>query len=41
VKEGEEMPLIIHPFGVAFTWGKGRLIVIARYCNLFMKLLAF
>jgi hypothetical protein len=41
VKEGEEMPLVIHPLGVAFTGGKGCLIVNARYCNLFMKLLQF
>jgi hypothetical protein len=41
VKEGEKMPLVIHPLGVAFTGGKGRLIVNLRYCNLFMKLLAF
>jgi hypothetical protein len=41
VKEGEEMPPIIHTLGVAFTCGKERLIVNARYCNLFMRLLLF
>jgi hypothetical protein len=41
VKEGEEMPLVVHPLGVAFTGGKGRMIVNSRYCNLFMKLLQF
>jgi hypothetical protein len=41
VQEGEEFPIVIHPLGVAFTGGKGRLIVNARYCNLFMKLLRF
>jgi hypothetical protein len=41
VGEGEEMPEIIHPLGVAFTGGKGRRIVNARYCNLFMKLSPF
>jgi hypothetical protein len=41
VREGEELPLVIHPLGVAFTGGKGRLIINSRYCNLFMKLLRF
>lgn len=41
VGEGDEMLEIIHPLGVAFTEGKGRLIVNSRYCNLFMKLLSF
>jgi hypothetical protein len=41
VEEGDEMPIVIHPLEVAFTGGKGRLIVNSRYCNLFMKLLAF
>lgn len=41
VQEGEELPLVIHPLGVAFTGGKGRLIINTRYRNLFMKLLRF
>jgi hypothetical protein len=41
VREGEEMPIVIHPMGVAFTGGKGRLIINSRYANLFMKLLQF
>jgi hypothetical protein len=41
VQKGEELPLVIHPLGVAFTGGKGRLIINSRYCNLFMKLLRF
>jgi hypothetical protein len=40
-REGMEKPLVIHPLGVAFTGGKGRLIVNARYANMFMRLLAF
>jgi hypothetical protein len=34
VLDGEKMPKIIHPLGVAFMGGKGRLIVNLRYCNL-------
>lgn len=41
VKCKEKMPIVIHPLGVAFTGGKGRLIVNSRYANLFMKLLPF
>lgn len=41
IKEGDEMPLIIHPLGVATTGGKDRLILNSRYANLFMKLLRF
>jgi hypothetical protein len=41
VREGEEMPICIHPLGVAFTGGKGRLIVNDRYCNMFIKALPF
>jgi hypothetical protein len=41
VGEGDKMPLVILPLGVAFTGGKGRLIVNGRYCNLFMKQLPF
>jgi hypothetical protein len=40
-REGMEKPLVIHPLRVAFTGGKGRLIVNARYANMFMRLLAF
>jgi hypothetical protein len=36
-----EKPQVIHPLAVAFTGGKGRLIVTARYANLFMRLLAY
>lgn len=36
-----EKQLVIHPLGMAFTGGKGRLIVNFRYANLFMRLLAF
>jgi hypothetical protein len=41
IKEGEKMPIIIHPLGVATTGGTDRLILNSRYANLFMKLLAF
>jgi hypothetical protein len=41
IREGEPMPLIIHPLGVATTGGKDRLILNSRYANLFMRLLAF
>jgi hypothetical protein len=40
VGEGDEMPEVIHPLGVAFTGGKWRLIL-NSLCNLFMKLLPF
>jgi hypothetical protein len=35
------MPVIIHPLVVATTGGKQRLILNARYANLFMKALPF
>jgi hypothetical protein len=41
ILDGEEMPWVIHPLGVATTGGKQRLILNSRYANLFMKALPF
>lgn len=41
IREAEELPLVIHPLGIAITGGNERLVLNSRYANLFMEALPF